>query len=34
MLLFFYTKPIPDAYSIYIEKFLNDNVYLTELFGR
>ena len=36
MLLFFYTKQIPDAYSTYIETLLhvNDKVYLTELFGR
>ena len=27
-------KPIPDAYSTYIEKFLNNKVHVTELFGR
>ena len=30
MLLFCYTKPIPDAYSTYIEKLINNKVYLTE----
>ena len=34
MLLFCYTKPIPDAYSTYIEKLLNNKVNLTELFGK